>query len=179
MWPAWKTEFLFTGRYTTDCYNNNNYSTHVSRDHLRALFDVAIDKFIDAHARFCCKKMAVLALAVFVFLAASRVECGGKDYEVLGLDPRHKPRYHPGRDFTCLDGSETISFSMGMLHSSVGSRVCHVMTSVNDDYCDCEDGSDEPGTAACPTGGFYCRNKGYQPHTILSSRVNDGELVSV
>ena len=38
------------------------------------------------------------------------------------------PLYDPSKDFTCLDGSQLLSFS-----------------SVNDDYCDCADGSDEPG----------------------------------
>lgn len=92
-------------------------------------------------------------------LVAALLPCAlcGYKYEVRGLDPSKKARYHPGKDFTCLDGSDTIAFSM-----------------VNDDYCDCQDGSDEPGTAACPKGGFYCHNKGHQPSTILSSRVNDG-----
>jgi len=38
------------------------------------------------------------------------------------------PFYDPSKDFTCLDGSLTIPF-----------------LSVNDDFCDCADGSDEPG----------------------------------
>ena len=77
--------------------------------------------------------------------------------EIRGLNPKQKASYNPERDFTCLDGSATLPFSL-----------------VNDDYCDCKDGSDEPGTAACATGHFYCPNKGFRAFEILSSRVNDG-----
>ncbi|KAK6919837.1 Glucosidase II beta subunit, N-terminal [Dillenia turbinata] len=44
---------------------------------------------------------------------------------------------------------------------------------LNDDFCDCLDGTDEPGTSACPGGKFYCRNAGHTPLYLFSSRVND------
>lgn len=59
--------------------------------------------------------------------------------------------------FTCKDGSKTISIGQ-----------------VNDDYCDCPDGSDEPGTSACSNGHFFCKNEGSFGKTVPSSRVNDG-----
>ncbi|XP_061761076.1 glucosidase 2 subunit beta isoform X2 [Nerophis ophidion] len=74
-----------------------------------------------------------------------------------GVPLTKKHFYAEGTPFTCLDGSRTIPFDK-----------------VNDDYCDCQDASDEPGTPACPNGRFHCNNAGYRSFFIPSSRINDG-----
>ncbi|KEP55176.1 kinase C substrate 80 kDa-H protein [Rhizoctonia solani 123E] len=79
-----------------------------------------------------------------------------------GVSPRSASLYAPivstsPATWKCLDGSKTILYS-----------------AINDDFCDCPDGSDEPGTSACPNSIFYCINEGHIGASIKSSRVNDG-----
>ncbi|OBT62677.1 hypothetical protein VE03_07521 [Pseudogymnoascus sp. 23342-1-I1] len=100
-----------------------------------------------------------------------------------GVGPDFAKHYKGSKEtFTCITApSVVIPFS-----------------SINDDYCDCPDGSDEPGTSACTylsslspiqpipgtssgtsnttlaLPGYYCKNKGHQPGYIPSSYVNDG-----
>ena len=80
----------------------------------------------------------------------------GSQGRILGLDPALQSFYQRDGEglFTCLDKSERIPFRM-----------------VNDDYCDCPDGSDEPSTSACPGQTFHCSHSGA---VVPSSRVNDG-----
>ncbi|CAE7949455.1 unnamed protein product [Symbiodinium sp. KB8] len=79
-----------------------------------------------------------------------------------GVNPAEAPRYH-GDTFACAEGATELPAS-----------------SINDDFCDCEDGSDEPGTAACAgrpgadERWFYCPNSAGTPRYVYSSRVGDG-----
>jgi protein kinase C substrate 80K-H len=68
----------------------------------------------------------LLALPLSVTAAAAREK-------LLGVHPNSVSKYTPTKSNTwkCLDGSKELPWS-----------------AVNDDYCDCEDGSDEPGVCA-------------------------------
>lgn len=63
-----------------------------------------------------------------------------------GVHLVHKYKYLPDINgmFTCLKTYQVIKYEY-----------------VNDDYCDCDDGTDEPGTSACPDGVFYCKSLAY------------------
>lgn len=81
---------------------------------------------------------------------------------ILGTHESQMEQYKPRDDgvFECIASMETIAYSQ-----------------INDDYCDCLDGSDEPGTNACANGHFVCSYQekyGRYPITVPSSRVNDG-----
>ncbi|KAK4993170.1 hypothetical protein LTR50_000656 [Elasticomyces elasticus] len=99
-----------------------------------------------------------------------------------GVSPEFAKYYKDPATFTCISNPSV-----------------HLPASlVNDDYCDCPDGSDEPGTSACsylsplspitppdiPNNddvntttalpGFYCKNKGHLPAYVPFTNVNDG-----
>ncbi|KAI8147717.1 glucosidase II beta subunit-like-domain-containing protein [Fennellomyces sp. T-0311] len=78
---------------------------------------------------------------------------------IRGVAPEQQSLYtaQPDGQWECLDKSKQIPSN-----------------AINDDYCDCPDGSDEPGTSACPNSLFYCENVGHIPAYIKSYAVNDG-----
>ena len=108
------------------------------------------------------RDLALAALAALSFVGA--VAAGGADLGAgaarrgvpLGVDPARAARFQ-GETFVCDGGAVSLPFSR-----------------VNDDYCDCADGADEPGTSACSNGSFHCRNRGHRPVNVPSSRVGDG-----
>jgi len=100
-------------------------------------------------ANMCNTKLSMLCILVFCLATSEASRPKGVRVELASF-------YNPATDFKCLDGSSVIPFIQ-----------------VNDDYCDCEDGSDEPGTSACPNGKFFCENAGHRALVIPSSRVGD------
>ncbi|XP_051224448.1 glucosidase 2 subunit beta [Lolium perenne] len=104
--------------------------------------------------------MRVLALLLLLWIstaaAVAAAAASSQPLETLGIPPQDEA-YYRGGVIKCRDGSG--KFTRDQL---------------NDDFCDCPDGTDEPGTSACPEGKFYCQNAGHSPITIFSSRVNDG-----
>ncbi|GAB6023924.1 hypothetical protein CHUAL_008655 [Chamberlinius hualienensis] len=80
---------------------------------------------------------------------------------IRGLLSKHIKNYIPNSrgNFVCLHSSHEVPYNR-----------------VNNDYCDCDDGSDEPSTSACQNGRFYCEHQlsPLDEVFIVSSRVNDG-----
>ena len=69
---------------------------------------------------------SLLACALVLALAAQQAAAAPS---LRGVNPEFAAKYSGANGvFECLDGSKTIPFAR-----------------VNDDYCDCADGSDEPG----------------------------------
>ena len=97
-------------------------------------------------------RMAKVAVCAFLFL--SFVSMGRVCGQVAGVKLVDQEKY-TGESFICDEK---------MIPA----------TKINDDYCDCADGSDEPGTSACKNSKFWCENKGYIGQYVFSSRVNDG-----
>ncbi|KAI9998821.1 hypothetical protein PInf_003412 [Phytophthora infestans] len=87
--------------------------------------------------------------------------CASTSVQIRGVAPSDQTTYLSA-DFSC----------------SIGGRATNLPISrVNDDFCDCDDGQDEPGTAACShltNAKFHCENDGFFPGKIHTSRVHDG-----
>ncbi|KAK5117957.1 hypothetical protein LTR62_004001 [Meristemomyces frigidus] len=123
---------------------------------------------------------AVVAL-LCLHCAAIAHAANGESPRPRGVGPEFAKFYKDPSTFTCISNPST---KLPVKH-------------LNDDYCDCPDGSDEPGTAACAhlshlsphtpadvsnaeanstlaLPGFYCKNKGHIPTYIPFTNVNDG-----
>ncbi|KAG2909109.1 hypothetical protein PC114_g10205 [Phytophthora cactorum] len=76
-----------------------------------------------------------------------------------GISPGLQHKLNAVSSFTCDNGQQRLELSR-----------------LNDNYCDCVDGSDEPGTSACShtAAVFHCVNAGFFSTDVPTSRVNDG-----
>ncbi|XP_050208439.1 glucosidase 2 subunit beta [Mercurialis annua] len=102
------------------------------------------------HLIFTLKNLIAILISLYFLKPFAHLKSS-----LLGVHPLDE-NYFDSSVIKCKDGSK--SFGRERL---------------NDDFCDCVDGTDEPGTSACPRGKFYCRNLGSKPQFIFSSRVND------
>ncbi|KAJ6845736.1 glucosidase 2 subunit beta [Iris pallida] len=102
--------------------------------------------------------MGKLNLGIFLLICnlCISVFASVPDKYSLGIAPQDES-YYKSNVIKCKDGSKKFTREQ-----------------LNDEFCDCPDGTDEPGTSACPEGRFYCQNAGHTPLTLFSSRVNDG-----
>ncbi|OWM69297.1 glucosidase 2 subunit beta-like [Punica granatum] len=99
----------------------------------------------------------VLVAPLFLFFVGGSAYTSLPADQFLGVAPEDAVYYKSSDVIRCKDGSKKFT-----------------KAELNDDFCDCPDGTDEPGTSACPGAKFYCQNAGHVSTRIFSSRVNDG-----
>ncbi|KAF2733062.1 glucosidase 2 subunit beta precursor [Polyplosphaeria fusca] len=126
-------------------------------------------------------KLHVSSLALLFSVVSIGANAASEAPRPRGVGPEFAKFYKDAEAFTCIS-NPTIKLDVSRL---------------NDDYCDCPDGSDEPGTSACSyisplsppqpsrvrvgqfnetlaLPGYYCKNKGHLPSYIPFTNVNDG-----
>lgn len=83
---------------------------------------------------------------------------------IRGVSPDRQDLYKPDSD--------------GNWHCLLEPSIKLLFDQINDDFCDCPDGLDEPGTNACPYNPeapkYFCANKGFKPGHLESFKLNDG-----
>ncbi|MBA0751898.1 hypothetical protein Gogos_000790 [Gossypium gossypioides] len=92
---------------------------------------------------------------------------------ILIISSRESSSSIPSNSFIGIPPQDEDYFKREIIKCKNGSKK-FTKAQLNDDFCDCPDGTDEPGTSACPLGKFYCKNIGHAPSFLYSSRVNDG-----
>lgn len=110
--------------------------------------------------------LKLLIAAVLLSICENILVVGGA--EIIGVPPNEQALYNP------------------IVNQETGEKTWHCLgdpkivlnyDQINDNYCDCPDGSDEPGTNACPydpSRKFYCPNEGHIPGYLENFKLNDG-----
>ncbi|KAF2115904.1 glucosidase 2 subunit beta precursor [Lophiotrema nucula] len=126
-------------------------------------------------------KQRLCTISFLLYVLSTTADAASEAPRPRGVGPEFAKFYKDTEAFTCIS-NPTIKLDIARL---------------NDDYCDCPDGSDEPGTSACShisplsflavprthatqynetlaLPGYYCKNKGHIPSYIPFTNINDG-----